>query len=118
MNCIYEISKVVDEFIVDFIDESLKILEFFYYDLEDSNCFDYFLMIKEEFEECMGVYFGEMVMLIIDEVCWVVKEYLFMENKYVIGIEKGNFLFMFFYGFFNYKECYSECVFVFYYLYK
>lgn len=118
MNHIHEISKAVAEFTVDFTDESLKILELLYYDLEDSNCFDYFSMTKEEFEECMGVYFGEVVTSTIDEARWVVKEYPLMENKYVTGIEKGNLSLMFPHGFFNHKERHPESVFTLYHLYK
>ena len=53
MNHIHEISKAVAEFTVDFTDESLKILELLYYDLEDGDRFDCFSITKEEFEECM-----------------------------------------------------------------
>lgn len=103
-----EISKLVDEFEFDFSPDSLKIIELLYYDVEDQQSFSFFNLTKEEFERCLGVYLGEVVVRNIEKARWVVREYSLDSSKFLMGIEKGKFALMLPYGYREHKERYPH----------
>ena len=83
------ISKGSAKFTMDFFPESLKAIENWYFDLIKENKFIEFGISREEFERCMGIYWGEVCVKNDSEVSWIVEEFAFESGKYEIGIKKG-----------------------------
>ncbi|MBM7702966.1 hypothetical protein [Metabacillus iocasae] len=108
MATLQEISKMVEEFEVDYSAESLQVVELLYYDLVETDQFSVFHTTKEEFEMCLGVYLGEAVIAHNDQAQWIVQPYEAVEDKYTMGIEKGRFTLMVPNGFVDLYEQYPQ----------
>ena len=67
--------------------ESLKQLEAWYFKLWEDDAFEDVGSTREEFEECMAMYFGEVLVGNIAGAEWIVSEYAFEEGKYEIGVK-------------------------------
>ncbi|MBD1383241.1 hypothetical protein [Metabacillus arenae] len=73
----------------DFSAESLDDIEEFYFELFQSNGFIDIQMTINELEECLSIYFGEVLVRNHDRIEWVVKEYPFAKEKYAAGLQYG-----------------------------
>ena len=73
----------------DYSVESLKDLEKLYFELFDENKFSTIGLSREEFEQCMGLYFGEVVIRNNKDAKYVVNEFPFVPGKYDLYINKG-----------------------------
>ena len=77
-----------DLFAADFRPESLKSLEKWYFILWESDSFDQIGMTREQFERCISMYFGEVIVRNSSEFEWFVDEYAFIPGRYVLGVRK------------------------------
>ena len=75
-------------FSADFSPESLKSLEKWYFELWDTQSFSAVGVERAEFEKCMAMYFGEVMVRNVPEFKWVVDEYAFQPGKYEMGVQK------------------------------
>jgi hypothetical protein len=78
----------------DYSPESIKVLEKWYFDLFENGNFKSLGTNREEFEECMAMYFGEVMVRNIPESAWVVEEFVFTKDRYEIGVRTGNLTIM------------------------
>ncbi|MCM3597460.1 hypothetical protein M4D55_16945 [Metabacillus idriensis] len=69
--------------------KSLIQLEEVYFSFFQENKFRDFQLSIGDLEECMSIYFGEVVTIHSDEASWLVKEYSFTEGAYVMGLQSG-----------------------------
>ncbi len=76
-------------FCADFSPSSLKGLEQWYFALWESDGFDSLGLSREEFEQCMAVYFCELAVRNCPEANWIVREYAFESGKYELGVQRG-----------------------------
>lgn len=79
------------EFEPDYQPESLKGLEWWYFDLAASQGFARLGVAVEIFEECVAMYFFE-VAVRNTEVEWTVQEYAFGPGLYQIGVRRVRFM--------------------------
>jgi len=86
---IHKLASTLPDFALDCLPESLKAMERVYFRLHESNSFEEIKSTREEFEECMAMYFGEVFVRNIPNSKWVVKEFPFEKGKYEIGVQKG-----------------------------
>lgn len=86
---IHELASNSPDFRPDYTPESLKALERLYFQLYESKSFEKIGSTREEFEECMAMYFGEVVVRNIPTAKWAVQEFAFEKGKYEIGVQKG-----------------------------
>lgn len=91
---LFLLEEICNEFniIIDYTPKSLMSIEKLYFDLfKDNKFFDLQLTI-EEFETCMSIYLCE-VLVRENPDCseWLVQEYLFIDNKFVMGIRFGRY---------------------------
>jgi hypothetical protein len=70
--------------------ESLKSLEIWYFELWENNTFKSINTKREEFEECMAMYFGNVVVKNTAKAEWIVSEYAFEKGKYELGVTWGS----------------------------
>ena len=75
------------DFEADFSPQSLKAMELWYHELWESDAFKQTGATREEFEECMAIYFGGVVVRQDSRYKWVVKEFAFMAGKWELGVE-------------------------------
>ena len=90
---LHRLSKLAlasDKFEVDSSPESLKALEAWYFELWETNAFKSIQTSREEFEECMAMYFGHVVVKNMKKAEWIVSEYAFENGKYEIGVTWGS----------------------------
>ncbi|MFP2989094.1 hypothetical protein RAE01_21370, partial [Bacillus velezensis] len=81
-----EITKEYDV-LLDFSPKSLISLEEFYFHLFRNNYFFDIQMTIEEFETCMSLYLCEVLVTHHDGTAeWIVEEYPYADQKYVMGI--------------------------------
>ena len=73
----------------DYSIESLKELEKWYFELFEEDKFSNIGLSREEFEQCMAMYFGEVVIRNNEDAKYVVKEFPFVTGKYEFYINKG-----------------------------
>ncbi|MCM3163807.1 hypothetical protein [Metabacillus litoralis] len=86
-----EITKEYDV-LLDFSPKSLISLEEFYFHLFRNNYFFDIQMTIEEFETCMSLYLCEVLVTHHDGTAeWIVEEYPYADQKYVMGIRYGRF---------------------------
>lgn len=69
--------------------KSLIELEEVYFSFFQENKFRDFQLSIRDLEECMSIYFGEVVTIHLDGASWIVKEYSFTEGAYVMGLQCG-----------------------------
>ena len=91
---IHELARALSRFKPDYTPESLKTMEQLYFKLHQSNSFEKVGSNREEFEECMAIYFGEVFVRNVPNSKWVVEEFAFERGKYEIGVKKGLFTVM------------------------
>ncbi len=84
------ISKHSEIFKMDFTLESLKTLEYWYFELYESDGFTKLGIKREDFEMAMGVYFGAIVKRNKKLAKWDVEEDVFMRGRYDLSIECDN----------------------------
>jgi hypothetical protein len=77
-------------FAPDFSPESLKSLEKWYFDLQETDAFRNIPVDREVFESCMAVYFGETAVRNSDSE-WTVSGYFLDPNRYHLGVKKKHF---------------------------
>ena len=87
---IEKVSQMSEEFLADHSAESLKTMEKLYFDLFESNDFSRIDSTRQEFEECMAMYYGEVFVRNVSDSDWIVEEYVFEKGKYEIGIRKDD----------------------------
>ena len=78
-----------DAFKPDGSPESLKTLENWYFELWEANDFNNINSNLKEFEECMAMYFGHVLVKNITDAEWIVSEFAFEKGKYEIGVKFG-----------------------------
>ncbi|MCD7034659.1 hypothetical protein LRR81_10435 [Metabacillus sp. GX 13764] len=76
---------------LNFEPDSLINLESLYFHLFRTNGLFDFQLTLEEFESCMSVYFGEIVVRHLKNADWVVSKYPYAEEKYAMGLRRGRF---------------------------
>ncbi|MEW4283292.1 hypothetical protein [Priestia koreensis] len=91
MKKLRNVSEYVDELQIDYSPGSLLVLELLYFDLYETNRFDVLDVTRQEMEECLAVYLGEVTTAQVSDVDWVVEEYPFIEGKYIMGIRQGTY---------------------------
>ncbi|MBO4701244.1 MAG: hypothetical protein J5625_01145 [Lachnospiraceae bacterium] len=69
--------------------ESLKDLEKWYFELLEEDKFESIGISREEFEQCMGVYFAEVVVQNNKDASLIVEEFPFVPGKYNMVVNKG-----------------------------
>lgn len=69
--------------------KSLIELEEVYFSFFQQNKFRDFQITVKELEECMSIYFGEVITIHLEDAKWLVKEYSFTEGAYVMGLQCG-----------------------------
>jgi hypothetical protein len=69
--------------------KSLIELEEVYFSFFHQNKFSDYQITVKDLEECMSIYFGEVVTIHLDAASWIVKEYSFTEGAYVMGLQCG-----------------------------
>ena len=89
LNRLENICKNNFSFMPDYTADSLKQLEKWYFDLFENNSFDDIGLNQEEFEEIMSIYFGEVAVRNNDNAKWIVEEFAFVKDKYVLLVNKG-----------------------------
>jgi hypothetical protein len=76
-------------FAPDFVPESLKHLERWYFDLSDTDGFSVLGITREEFEGCMASYFCELAVRNSPDTKWEIREFVFEPGKFEIGVQRG-----------------------------
>ncbi|MFY4775236.1 hypothetical protein [Metabacillus sp. RGM 3146] len=76
---------------LNFAPDSLINLESLYFHLFRTNGLFEFQLTLDEFESCMSIYFGEVVVRSLQNTDWVVSKYPYDEEKYVMGLRRGRF---------------------------
>jgi hypothetical protein len=89
LRLIRDISTLAPEFATDYTPDSLKELEKLYFRLWEANSFAEHGITIEVFEECMAMYFGEVMVRNIPGAKWVVQDYAFEKGKFELGVERG-----------------------------
>ncbi|MBM7605338.1 hypothetical protein JOC75_003361 [Metabacillus crassostreae] len=91
---LFLLEEISNEFniIIDYSPKSLMDIEKLYFDLfKDNKYFDLQITIAE-FETCMSIYLCEVLVRENPECSeWLVKEYPFIDNKFVMGIRYGRY---------------------------
>ncbi|MHC3994689.1 hypothetical protein ACXWTF_07650 [Thiomicrolovo sp. ZZH C-3] len=85
-----DFASASDMFEPDSSPESLKSLEVWYFELWEDNAFESLHTKREEFEECMAMYFGNVIVKNMAKAEWIVSEYAFEKGKYEIGVAWGS----------------------------
>ena len=91
LNKLKAVSTQTSAFVPDNTVESLKKIEKWYFDLYEAKAFDRFGLSREEFEQIMSFYWGEVVVKKNEDAKWVVEEYPFVKGKYELLVNKGLF---------------------------
>jgi hypothetical protein len=76
------------DFDCSFQPESLKALERWYFRLLDLDAFRVPSMPQHQFERCIAVYFGEILVRSSPPFEWFVSEYAFTPGRYELGIRR------------------------------
>jgi hypothetical protein len=84
-----EIAKQYPDFHPDYVPESLRQLEQWYFHLYETDSFRRVGLTRETFEMCMAMYFGETVVR-NTTACWVVEENYLAPGKYELGVRKDS----------------------------
>ncbi|KAB2490309.1 hypothetical protein ACU3L3_19855 [Priestia endophytica] len=77
----------IEGFPLDYTAESLLDIELLYREIEKKEKWSIFQTSKEEFEEMMFVYFGEVVIESLTGAEWVIAEHPLLQGEQVMGIE-------------------------------
>jgi hypothetical protein len=83
-----QVASATEDFELTWTPESLKGIEAWYFELWENNAFEVIGSTREEFEECMAMYFGEVFVRNVSGAKWIVEEYAFESGKYEIGVQK------------------------------
>jgi hypothetical protein len=83
------LGQASNEFRCDFQPDSLKSLERWYFELVDRRGFSALGVSREEFERCIGVYLGEvLVRNSSSPFSWFVREFAFSPGRYELGVQR------------------------------
>ena len=74
-------------FLPEYLPESLKQLEQWYFQLYETDSFDVLGMKRETFEACMAMYFGETAARSASA-HWIVERYFLAADRYELKVEK------------------------------
>jgi len=88
-----KIATMQPAFVPDYQAESLKKLEQWYFQLNKSDTFQILGFLRDVFEICMAMYFGETAVRSANA-RWVVKEYFLGSGKFELGVCKGSITMM------------------------
>ena len=83
-----ELGQRSAEFRCCFEPESLKALERWYFELLDGDGFRGVGVSRDEFERCIAVYFGEVLVRNRSPFGWFVREFAFARGRYEIGVQR------------------------------
>ncbi len=83
-----EACKNTEVFEGDFVPESLKSLEKWYFELWDAQSFWDVGLARSEFETAMAMYYGEVFVRNSTGFEWIVTEFAFQLGKYELGVKK------------------------------
>ena len=83
------LSERSPSFSADYSRQSLKTIEKWYFDLYESTAFEKIGTSREEFEECLAIYFGAVFVRNVPDAAWIIEEFAFEKGKFEIGVRKG-----------------------------
>ena len=89
VDIVEKIIKSYDNLKLDYSVESLKNIEKLYFELYENNEFSKMDITKNEFENIMEIYFGEVITRNYKDSKWLVYEYPFSRGKYELHVNKG-----------------------------
>ena len=79
-----------DLFAPDYSPESLKKLEGLYYEYYEEQKFNQEIITIEDFEICMSVYFGNVMVNNIESLEWVAEKHFLTDNAYYLAIKNNS----------------------------
>lgn len=89
LDILLEVATQYPLFHPDYSPESLKQLEQWYFRLYETGSFRAMGIVRETFETCMAMYFGETAIRSA-RAHWIVEQYFIAPNKYELGVRKDS----------------------------